>query len=115
MMRMALPRGAALHSTAHNEGEARDGPQAEWDGSARQRRVPRLAEDHTQGIVNFTSKTIHLCRKKSTTAGFVLPRTLGFSPPAYSQLSSRGRRLSGIFLQRAGKRLKKHFRMLATL
>src|SRR5712691_5647849 len=50
------------------------------------------------GRVTLTSKTLHLCRKKCTTAGFVLLRTLGFSPPACYQLSSRGRRVSVIFL-----------------
>src|SRR5712692_9154623 len=49
-------------------------------------------------MVNFTSKTLHVCRKKCTTAGYVLPRILGFSPPACYHLSSWRRCWSVIFL-----------------
>src|SRR5947208_7272219 len=49
------------------------------------------------GLVNLTSKPTRLCRKKRTTAGFVLSRILGLSSPSSSQGFSGGRRLSTIF------------------
>jgi len=56
-----------------------------------------LFVQHCRGMVNFTSKTPHACRKERTLVGFARSRTAVFSPSAHQQIASRGRRPSVIF------------------
>src|SRR5438270_5006573 len=56
-----------------------------------------LFVQHCRGMVNFTSKTPHACRKARTLAGFARSRTAVFSPSAHQQIAARGRCPSVMF------------------